>query len=257
MTEPHLCYEIKGQAAWITINREERRNALSLEMMDLFMDYLDKAESDDAVRVVCLTAAGEKAFCSGADLASSFAGGGHMTGPTKYAGLLKRMADFPKPLVARINGHCVAGGMGLILSCDIVYARDGVQFGTPEVKVGLFPMMIGALVFRNAGRKKALEMIYTARMISAVEAEQMGLITRALPAEKLDPVVNEALSDIAAKAPLAVEMGRKALAEAEDMPLSQALDLLCKRLVDVASTEDAVEGLTAFMQKRQPVWKRR
>jgi enoyl-CoA hydratase/carnithine racemase len=118
-------------------------------------------------------------------------------------------------------------------------------------------MMIGALIFRNAGRKKALEMIYTARMISGAEAEQMGLITRTVPAEELDWVVNEALSDIAAKAPLAVEIGRKALAEAEDLPLSQALDVLCERLADVAATEDAIEGLTAFVQKRQPAWKRR
>jgi len=257
MTEPDLLYEMKGPIAWITITREVRRNALSLEAIDLFFDYLGRAEADETVRAVCLTAAGDKAFCSGADLASGMGGGGHMAGAVKYANLLKRMSNFSKPLVARVNGHCLAGGLGLMLSCDIAYASEGAKFGTPEVNVGLFPMMIGALIFRNAGRKKALEMIYTARMLSAAQAEQMGLITRAVPADELDRVVNETLSDIAAKAPLAVEMGRKALAEVEDMPLSQALDLLCHRLADVASTEDAVEGMTAFIQKRQPVWKRR
>lgn len=257
MTGPDLLYEVKGRIAWVTINREVRRNALSLEAIDLFFDYLNRAEADESIRTVCLTATGDKAFCSGADLASSFGSGDHTAGATKYANLLKRLSTFPKPLVARINGHCLAGGMGLMLSCDIVYAREGAKFGTPEVNVGLFPMMIGALIFRNADRKKALEMIYTARMLSAAEAEQMGLITRAVPANDLDRVVNEALSDIAAKAPLAVEMGRKALADAEDLPLSQALDLLCDRLANVVSTEDAMEGLTAFAQKRQPVWKRR
>jgi len=257
MTEPDLLYEVKGRIARITINREVRRNALSLEAIDLFFDYLKRAEADETVRAICLSAAGDKAFCSGADLASGIGSGGHMAGAAKYANLLKRMSNFPKPLVARVNGHCLAGGMGLMLSCDIAYASAGAKFGTPEVNVGLFPMMIGALIFRNAGRKKALEMIYTARLLSAAQAEQMGLITRAVPPDELDRVVDESLTDIATKAPLAVEMGRKALAEVEDMPLSQALDLLCDRLADVASTEDAVEGMTAFIQKRQPVWKRR
>jgi enoyl-CoA hydratase/carnithine racemase len=257
MTQLDLLYEVKDRIAWITINRELRRNALSLDAINLFFDYLNNAEADETVRAVCLTAVGDKAFCSGADLASSFGDDDHMAGAMKYANLLKRMAGFSKPLVAKVNGHCLAGGMGLMLSCDIVYAREEAKFGTPEVNVGLFPMMIGALIFRNADRKKALEMIYTARMLSAVEAENMGLVTRAVPADDLDRVVNEALSEIAAKAPLAVEIGRKALAEAEGMPLSQALDLLCERLADIASTEDAIEGLTAFMQKRPPVWKRR
>ena len=143
-----------------------------------------------------------------------------------------------------------------MLSCDIVYAREGVKFGTPEVNVGLFPMMIGALIFRNATRKKALEMIYTARTLTSQEAEEMGLITRVVPPEELDNVVNEALENISAKAPLAVEMGRKALAAVEDMNLPEALDYLCNQLCAVVATEDAKEGLMAFMQKRLPEWKR-
>ncbi len=118
-------------------------------------------------------------------------------------------------------------------------------------------MMIGALIFRNAGRKKALEMIYTARMLSAAEAEEMGLITRAVPAQELDTVVSEALSAISAKAPLALKMGRQALATAQDMTLDEALDYLCIQLGSVAATEDAMEGMMAFMEKRQPQWKGR
>jgi len=257
MSEPELLYEVRDAVAWLTINREVRRNALSLEMIDLFQEYLDRVEADDAIRAVCLTAAGEKAFCSGADLATSFEGEETVAGARKYAGLLKRMAALSKPIVARVNGHCMAGGMGFMLSSDIVYAREGVKFGTPEVNVGLFPMMIGALIFRNATRKKALEMIYTARMLTAAEAEDMGLITKAVPREELDGLVQETLNTIVSKAPLAIKIGRQALAAAEDRTLNEALDYLCEKLAEVVSTEDAKEGLMAFMQKRQPEWKGR
>ena len=257
MGEPELLYEVRDAVAWLTINREVRRNALSLEMIDLFQEYLDRVEADDAIRAVCLTAAGEKAFCSGADLATSFEGEETAAGARKYAGLLKRMAALSKPIVARVNGHCMAGGMGFMLSSDIVYAREGVKFGTPEVNVGLFPMMIGALIFRNATRKKALEMIYTARMLTAAEAEDMGLITKAVPREELDGLVQETLNTIVSKAPLAIKIGRQALAAAEDRTLNEALDYLCEKLAEVVSTEDAKEGLMAFMQKRQPEWKGR
>jgi len=257
MAEQELLFEVKDMIAWITINRESRRNALNLEMIDLFLEYLDRAEEDDDVRGVCITAAGDKAFCSGADLASTMGGESHTEGAEKYASLLKKMAAISKPLTARVNGHCVAGGMGVMLSCDMVYAREGVKFGTPEVNVGLFPMMIAALIIRNAGRKKALEMIYTARMLSAEEAEDTGLITRAVPANELDKVVSETLKAIASKAPLAMRLGRKALAAAQDMDLDEALDYLCVQLGVVAGTEDAREGLTAFLEKREPVWKGR
>jgi enoyl-CoA hydratase/carnithine racemase len=257
MSEAEVLYEIRDHAAWLTIDREDRRNALSLQMIELFFEYLDRAAADDNVRAVCLTGVGEKTFCSGADLASTMVAEGHMAGALKYAELMKKLAKFPKPLVARVNGHCLAGGMGLMLSCDLVYARKEAKFGTPEVSVGLFPMMIGALIFRNASRKKALEMIYTARMLSAAEAEEMGLITRAVPTQELDTVVNEALSAISAKAPLALKMGRKALATAQDMTLDEALDYLCIQLGAVAATEDAMEGMMAFMEKRQPQWKGR
>jgi enoyl-CoA hydratase/carnithine racemase len=257
MSEPELIYEVRGPVAWMTINRESRRNALSLQIIGLFSDYLDRVENDNSIRVICITAVGEKSFCSGADLAASFDGSEHTAGAAKYAALLKRMAIFPKPIVGRINGHCLAGGMGLMLSCDIVYSQDGAKFGAPELNVGLFPMMIGALIFRNADRKKALEMIYTARMLTAVEAEEMGLITRAVAKDQLDQVVQEALDAIAAKAPVALAIGRSALAAAQDLSLPEALDYLSAKLGEVVATEDAKEGLMAFMQKRKPEWKGR
>ncbi len=257
MSEGDLLYEVKQGAAWMIINRETRGNAINLEIIHQFIQSLDLAEADEEVRVVCITGSGDRVFCSGADLATSFSGQDYVAGAREYATLLKKMAAFPKPLVARVNGNCLAGGLGLMLSCDVVYARDGAKFGTPEVNVGLFPMMIGALIFRNCLRKKALEMIYTGNMISAVEAENMGLITRALSPEQFESSVEETLAAIAAKAPLAIKIGKPALASAEDRDLESALDYLCLRLGDVIETEDAKEGLTAFMQKRKPVWKGR
>jgi len=251
MNDRELLYEKNNSVAWLTINREARRNAISLEMIELLSKFLADAENDDEIRVVCLTAAGDKAFCSGADLATSFASTDYVAGAKKYAALLKQMAWFGKPIVARVNGHCLAGGMGLMLSCDIVYAREGIKIGTPEVNVGLFPMMIGALIFRNAVRKKALEMIYTARTLSAAEAEEMGLITRSFPAEQLDDAVNEALNSVAGKAPVAIKLGKQALARAQDMSLDEGLDHLCEQLGRVVETEDAREGLSAFLQKRR------
>jgi len=257
MSEGDLLYELKQGSAWMIINRETRGNAINLEIINQFTQSLDLAEADEEVRVVCITGSGDRVFCSGADLATSFSGQDYVAGARKYATLLKKMAAFPKPLVARVNGNCLAGGLGLMLSCDMVYAREGAKFGTPEVNVGLFPMMIGALIFRNCLRKKALEMIYTGNMISAVEAENMGLITRALPPEQFESAVEKTLAAIAAKAPLAIKIGKPALASAEDRDLESALDYLCLRLGDVIETEDAKEGLTAFMQKRKPVWRGR
>lgn len=257
MESHDLLYEVRDGTARLTLNREPQRNAISPEMIGLFNEYLDRAAGDDAVRVVLITGAGEKVFCSGADLGAALGGGEVAGGALNYARLLQKMAAYPKPLVARLNGHCLAGGMGLMLGCDIVYAREGIKIGTPEVKVGLFPMMIGALIFRNATRKKALEMIYTARLLSAGEAEKMGLITRVYPAGELDEALDKTLSAISANAPLAIRIGRQALAAAEDMELNQALEYLAGRLGDVLETEDAAEGLTAFMQKRDPEWKGR
>lgn len=252
-----LDVEIKDAAAWLTINRPEKRNALSEKVVDAILEQLDRIETMNRVRAVCITGAGDKAFCSGADLGDMGKTGSSLNFPAKIAELLRKMANYPKPTVARVNGDCMAGGMGLMLACDMAYARQSARFATPEVKVGLFPMMIGALIFRNVSRKKALEMIYTGRVYNAAEAEEMGLITRVCPSDDLDACVTRTLSDIAAAGPKAIAMGRQTLRQVQYMDLDPALDYLCFQLGMVIQTEDASEGINAFMEKRKPDWKNR
>jgi enoyl-CoA hydratase/carnithine racemase len=256
MPEPHVLYHVENRIATFTINREQHRNALSLEAIDLFLSYLEEGEKDDQVRVVLITATGDKAFCSGADLASA-ADGKIQRGFKHYAQLLKRLSGYPKPVVAKINGSCMAGGMGLMLACDIVIARNDAKFGTPEVNVGLWPMMIGALIYRNVLRKKAMEMVLLGERLSAEQAMQMGLITRAVPPEKLDDEVQHILNSLAAKSPIGMKIGKNAFYTMADMPFEQAVDFLSEKIAEVASSEDALEGITAFIEKRKPVFKGR
>ncbi len=257
MTENDLLYQLEGNVARITINREKQRNAISAQAVTLFLECLDRAEQDDAARVVLVTGAGDRAFCSGADLGSGLAESGEdgKTAFQKYADILKRLASFPKPTVARVNGSCVAGGTGFMLACDIVIASDKAKFGTPEVNVGLFPMMIGALIFRNVPRKKAMEMVLLGEKLSAGQAQEMGLITRAVPPGDLDAEVDRVLKLLTAKSPIGMKIGKQAFHRMGEMPLEEGLDFLAEKLMEVASTEDAAEGITAFIEKRDPVFK--
>ena len=254
MSDDLIC-ETRGNTTLLTINRESRRNAISQEMITAFLTQLERLDQDPEVRAVCITGAGDKAFCSGADLAGSLSGQDRMAGPRNYAALLKRMAAFGKPLVARVNGSCLAGGLGLMLSCDIVIARNDASFFTPEINVGIFPMMVGALLYRHVGRKKALDMVLTGRRISAPEAERLGLVTRAVEPERLDQDVNETLQLLASKSPIGTRIGKEAFRVMSDMPFDEAVDYLCEALGRVIATEDAQEGMNAFLEKRAPVFK--
>ena len=141
-----------------------------------------------------------------------------------------------------------------MLACDIVIASSKAKFGTPEVNVGLFPMMIGALIFRNVLRKKAMEMVLLGEKISAEQALEMGMITRMVEPQELDSEVEKVVGVLAAKSPIGMKIGKEAFYAAADMPFEQALDLLAEKLGAVVSTQDAVEGITAFIEKRAPVF---
>ncbi len=253
-----LLYEVKDRVAYFTINREARRNAISLEMIRSFRDRLKETDQDEAVGAVCVTGVGDKAFCAGADLGGTLAGGGagegddRSAGPKSYAMLLKEMAKFPKPLVARINGPCLAGGMGLMLACDMVIARDDTYFRLPEVNVGIFPMMVGALLYRNLPRKKAMDLVLTGRKIPAREAENLGMISRVVAPHRLDGEIEETLEQLTAKSPMGTRLGKEAFNAMSDMPFEAAMDYLSEALIKVISTKDAAEGMRAFMEKRAP-----
>ncbi|MBI9075531.1 MAG: enoyl-CoA hydratase/isomerase family protein [Desulfatibacillum sp.] len=254
MDSGDLLYRVADNVAWLTINREKNRNSINGEVLDRFFQYLDDAEKDTEVRAVCVTGAGDRAFCAGADLAGGMASGGGKadSGYQAYADLLKRLAGFPKPTVARVNGSCVAGGTGFMLACDIVIASDKAKFGTPEVNVGLFPFMIGALIFRNVPRKTAMEMILLGDKISAAKALEMGMLTRVVSPEELDAEVGKVLAILAKKSPIGMKLGKEAFFAVDTMDLESALDLLAGKLKEVAATDDAREGITAFLEKREP-----
>jgi enoyl-CoA hydratase/carnithine racemase len=254
MSEAHLLYSVENNVAFFTINREAQRNAISLDAIELFLKYLDDAEKDQNVRVILITGSGEKAFCSGADLASAV-DGRIEKGFKSYAGLLKKLSGYAKPVVAKINGACMAGGMGLMLACDIVIAKNDAKFGTPEVRIGLWPMMIGALIYRNVLRKKAMEMILLGERLTADQALNMGLITRVVRPEDLEEEVAQILITLAAQSPIGMKIGKEAFYAMADMPFEAAVDFLCGKIAEIAATEDAREGITAFIEKRMPVFK--
>ncbi|MCP5097857.1 MAG: enoyl-CoA hydratase [Chloroflexi bacterium] len=251
MNKSPLLYDVKDQICTLTINRPEKRNALSAEVITLLLARLDEAEADDNVRVILITGAGEKAFCAGADLGGGVGG----KGTAEYATLLKRLASFSKSTVAAVKGYCLAGGMGVMLGCDLVLARDDAQFGTPEVNVGLWPMMIGALIYRNMLPKHATEMVYLGHRFGADEAYRMGFVTRVVETAVFDQTLHDITHQLAAKSPIGIKIGKEAFYAMAEMPFAEAVDYLSSKLAEVASTEDAAEGVTAFMQKRKPVFK--
>ncbi|MDY6903659.1 MAG: enoyl-CoA hydratase-related protein [Thermodesulfobacteriota bacterium] len=257
MTDNELLYSVTDNTARITINREASRNAITPAMIRSFLDLLDQVEADDAVRILVITGGGEKAFCAGADLAGAIDGGkdGALSVFKDYAALLKRLARFSKPTVARVNGNCIAGGTGFMLACDLVVAVDTARFGTPEVNVGLFPMMIGALIFSHVPRKQAMEMMLLGELFDAKKALQLGMVNRVVPAEKLDAEVDGIAAALAVKSPIGLKLGKKALAAAEALVFEDAVDYLATQLMAVMETEDAVEGVTAFLERRKPAFK--
>ena len=254
-------YEARGPAAWLVIDREDRRNALSDEVIDGLLNALDHAADDASVRAVVVTGAGDRAFCAGGDLAGNLAPDeGRVQSHERrgaLAGLLRAISEHPKPVLARVNGVALAGGFGLMLACDLVVAADDVEVGTPEINLGLWPYMISAVVARNVPRKVMTEMMMTGRRFSAADAERWGMVNRIVPRAALDRAVDELVDELASKSALILRLGKEALLRSQDMAFEQALPYLQAMLTVNLESEDVAEGVAAFMEKRKPEWKGR
>jgi enoyl-CoA hydratase len=243
--------------ATIALDEPDTRNALSDELLDDLIAAFETARDDAAVRCVVLTSTHEKVFSSGGNLAG-FASEAPLVhkhfGTDRFPRLFRLIGELGKPTICAANGHVLAGALGVALACDLIVARDGVRFGTPEIDVGVFPFMIMALIYRNVPRKKATELLLLGEQISAEEAERIGIVNRVVPADGFDAAVREWAEKLAAKSPLMMRLGKDALFRQQDMALADALEFLHGQLTIAFSTEDIQEGVKAFFEKRDPVW---
>ncbi|MET0864430.1 MAG: enoyl-CoA hydratase/isomerase family protein [Nakamurella sp.] len=245
---------------YLTLDSPGTRNALSDVLLDELLAALDRARADDAVRVVVLTSSHERIFSAGGDL-KAFAG----DTPTieKYADLdrfprvFQLIGALGKPVICAANGDVLAGAFGLAMACDLVLAKDSARFGCPEINVGVFPFMVSALIYRNVPRLKANEMLMLGEPISATEAAEFGMVNAVLPAAEFDEAVRAWARRVAGKSPLLMRLGKDAINATRDLSLPAALDALQARLALAFTTEDLTEGVTAFREKRPPVWKMR
>lgn len=254
-----VTYESAGAVATITIDRAERRNSLSPEVVTGLAAALRRAEADPEVSVAVLTGAGDRSFCAGADL-GTMSGDGAVAqhfDRSEIGDLFIAMRKSPLVIVARVNGHALAGGFGLMLACDLVVATSDAQVGTPEINLGLWPFMITAVIQRDLPRKVALELMLSGRRMEAAEAERWGFVNKVVDRGSLDGAVAELTQELTSKSPLITALGKRAFYRSEDMDFSDALEYLAGMLTVCLQSEDTAEGVSAFFQKRAPEWKGR
>lgn len=246
----------EGGVATITLTNPARKNAIGPAMVNELLHALADAKEDAAVRVVVLTGAGD-AFCAGGDfsqMTGAAPGGEALPSKGDYADLLLAMTRATKPIVARVNGHAMGGGLGLVAASHFAVAARGAKLGTPEVDVGLFPMMIMAVLQRVVPRRRLLEMMLLGERLDADQAAALGLVSRAVDPADLDAAVGKLALALVAKSPITLRLGLEAFAAQDDLDLETALPLLRERLGACLATDDAREGLTAFLEKRKPSW---
>ncbi|MBI4011234.1 MAG: enoyl-CoA hydratase/isomerase family protein [Candidatus Rokubacteria bacterium] len=251
-----ILYDKRGRAAWLTINRAERRNAMNAGVIAGIADGLRQAASDPEVRVVVLTGVGDKAFCAGADLSvGTGTFGRDFSQPTlPFADLLRQAHNLNLPTVARVNGACMAGGMGLMGMCDLAVAADHAVFGLPEVKIGVFPMQVLSVLQLLLKPRDLYEMCMSGEPVDAATARDIGLVNYTVPAAELDAKVDWLLNRIVDKSPTAIRRGKYAMRAIAGMTFGQAIAFTEGQIGLAAMTEDAREGVAAFNEKRKPEW---
>ena len=255
-----LRYEIADGVATITLDDPDSRNALGNETLDDLIAAFEAARDDDEVRCVVLTSSHEKVFSAGGNL-DQFAAEVPLVhkhfGTERFPRLFRLMGELGKPTLCAANGHVLAGALGLALACDLIVAKDTAGFGTPEINVGVFPFMIMALIYRNVPRKTTNEMLLLGERMTAQQAHGAGIVNRVVSAEEFDAAVDEWAFQLAAKSPVMMRLGKDAMFRQMDMPFFEALEYLHHNLTLALSTEDVVEGVQAFFEKREPEWKGR
>jgi len=248
-----LLYSLDAHVATIVMNRPERKNAIGPEMANELVWALDDARENVSVRVVVLTGAGD-AFSAGGDLGGMSAGGESLAMKGDFADLLVRLMELGKPTIARVPGVAMGGGCGLVASCTFAIAKESAVFGTPEIKRGLFPFMILAPLARVVPRRELLELILLGEKITAQRALALGIVSHVVPDTELDAAVATLAQKLAAQSPTAMRRGLRAFHTYAEAPMAEAIPKLRDELVAILATADAREGLTAFLEKRQPVW---
>jgi enoyl-CoA hydratase/carnithine racemase len=250
-----LLVSVESGVATVTLNCPARRNAIGAQMTNELLYAFDDLAADDAIRCTVLTGAGS-AFCAGADLGQLNGDADALTLPPKggYDDLLRSLLHTTKPIVARVNGHAMGGGLGLVAASTFAIASSEAKLGAPEMKLGLFPFMIYAVLERVMPRRCLIEMLLCGERLSAEEAAKVGLVNRAVPPAELDAAVKTVTDSLTAASPSTLRLGLAAMHAVDDLSFDDKLPVLAQRLLECLATEDAREGLTAFLEKRQPHW---
>jgi enoyl-CoA hydratase len=257
MSYEKITYAVKDGVATLALDDPDTRNALSDELLSELVDALRSARDDDAVRCLVLASTHATVFSSGGNL-GGFAADVPLAhkhfASERFPEAFTLLGRLGKPSLCAASGHVLAGALGLVLACDLVVAREGARFGTPEINVGLFPFMIMALIYRNVPRKKVAELMLLGEQMSAETAERIGIVNRVVDPEGFDGVVAEWAATLAAKSPVLMKLGKDAMYRQQDMAFEDALDFLRAQLTIAFSTDDIQEGVRAFFEKRDPVW---